>query len=79
MTIFTWIVLVPAGLLLLASGICWGIYLAMESADWRKLGVKVFRISVVFLLFYVNVTIYAHIFGVFRGTEKPVPVLVEED
>lgn len=80
MVIFTWIVLGIAGLLLAASGACWGLYLAMDQSDWRKLGVKVFRISVVFVLFYVNVTIYRHIFGVVAGVEPPVAeVLVEEE
>jgi Na+-driven multidrug efflux pump len=76
MVIFTWIVLGLAGLLLGASGVCWGVHLAFDNSDWRRLGVKIFRISMVFVLFYVNAAIYAHIFGVFRGTEKAVPAVI---
>jgi len=79
MVIFSWIVLGLAGLLLVASGACWGLFLALDNADWRRLGVKVFRIAMVAVLFYINVTIYRHIFGVVAGTEKPVPVLAAEE
>lgn len=79
MVIFTWIVLGIAGLLLAASGACWGLYLAMDQSDWRKLGVKLFRISMVFVLFYINVTIYRHIFGVVVGVEKPVAEVLSEE
>jgi len=79
MAIFTWIVLGLAGLLLAVSAICWGIHLAVDNSDWRRLGVKIFRISMVFVLFYINAAIYAHIFGVFRGTEKPVPAILEDE
>jgi len=33
----------------------------------------------VIVLFYINVYIYAHIFGVAGGTEKPVVELVSEE
>ena len=79
MLIFSWIVLGIAGLLLAASGACWGLFIALDDRDWRRLGIKVFRISMVFVLFYVNVTIYRHIFGVVAGTEKPVPALISEE
>jgi hypothetical protein len=79
MLIFSWIVLGIAGLLLAASAACWGLFIALDDRDWRRLGVKVFRISMVFVLFYINVTIYRHIFGVVVGTEKPVPALISEE
>ena len=79
MHIFTWIVLGLTGLLLVVSGVCWALFIALDAADWRRLAVKVFRIAMVFLLFYVNVFIYAHIFGVFKGTEKPVPAIIDSD
>ena len=67
MVIFNWIVLGLAGLLLLGSGIAWGVYIAIEDSDWRRLAVKVFRFSMVLLLLFVNVTIYAHIVEGFTG------------
>ena len=79
MVIFTWIVLGLAGLLIAASGACWGVYMAVENSDWRRLAVKMFRIAMVFVLFFINVYIYAHIFGVAGGTEKPVVELVTEE
>jgi hypothetical protein len=79
MVIFTWIVLGIAGLLLVASAACWGLFIALDNSDWRRLAVKVFRISMVFVLFYINVYIYAHIFGVAGGTEKPVLEIVSEE
>jgi hypothetical protein len=79
MVIFTWIVLGFSGLLLVASGACWGLFLALDNADWRRLAVKVFRIAMVFVLFYVNIYIYAHIFGVFKGTEPVVPAVIGTD
>jgi hypothetical protein len=79
MLIFTWIVLGLAGLLLAASCAFWGLFVALDNSDWRRLAVKVFRISMVFVLFYVNVYIYAHIFGVVGGTEKPVIEIVSEE
>jgi len=79
MVIFTWIVLGLAGLLIAASGACWGLFIALDNSDWRRLAVKVFRIAMVFVLFYINVYIYAHIFGVAGGTEKPVVELVSEE
>ena len=66
-------------MLVAASGACWGLFLALDNADWRKLAVKVFRIAMVFVLFYINVYIYAHIFGVAGGTAKPVIELVTEE
>ncbi|HEX3139889.1 MAG TPA: hypothetical protein VHQ87_07530 [Rhizobacter sp.] len=79
MLIFTWIVLGLAGLLLATSGACWGLFIALDNSDWRRMAVKVFRISMVFVLFYVNVFIYAHIFGVMGGTEKPVVEIIEQE
>ena len=79
MVIFSWIVLGFAGLLVAGSGACWGLFLALDNAGWRKLAVKVFRIAMVFVLFYINVYIYAHIFGVAGGTAKPVIELVTEE
>jgi hypothetical protein len=71
MAIFSWITLGFAALLLLGSGIAWGLFLAMDDSAWRKLGIKVFRIAMVVLLFYVNAMVYVHIVRVFRG-EPPV-------
>jgi hypothetical protein len=68
MVIFSWVVLGLAGLLLLFSGICWGIYIANEDSDWRRLAVKVFRFSMVLVLLFVNVMIYAHIVAGLTGT-----------
>ena len=68
MVIFSWVVLGLAGLLLLFSGICWGVFIANEDPDWRRLGVKVFRFSMVLVLLFVNVMIYAHIVSGFTGT-----------
>ena len=79
MVIFTWIVLGIAGLLIAASGACWGLFVTLDNTDWRRLAVKVFRIAMVFVLFYINVYIYAHIFGVAGGTEKPVIEIVTEE
>jgi hypothetical protein len=79
MVIFTWIVLGIAGLLLVASAICWGVFIAADSYDWKRLGVKIFRIAMVFVLFYVNGLIYAHIFGLAAGTEKPVAEVISEE
>lgn len=78
MVIFTWVVLGIAGLLLVASTVCYGIHLAIDSYDWKRLSVKVFRVSMVFLLFYINGMIYMHILGVFVGNEKPVVESVTE-
>lgn len=78
MVIFSWIVLGIAGLLLLGSTVCYGIHLAIDSYEWKRLGVKVFRVAMVFVLFYVNAVIYMHIFGVFVGTEKPVAEAVTD-
>ena len=78
MVIFSWIVLGIAGLLLAVSTVCYGIHIAVDNSDWKRLGVKVFRVAMVFVLFYINGMIYAHIFGVFRGTEKPVAEAVSE-
>ncbi|MBC7992661.1 MAG: hypothetical protein H7Z15_05395 [Rhizobacter sp.] len=79
MVIFTWIVLGLAGLLIAASAACWGLFIALDNSDWRRLAVKVFRIAMVFVLFYINVYIYAHIFGVAGGTAKPVVELISEE
>jgi hypothetical protein len=61
MVIFSWVVLGLAAFLLVCSGISWGVYVAIEDSDWRRLSVKVFRFSMVLLLLFVNVMIYAHI------------------
>ena len=79
MVIFSWIVLGLAGLLIAASGACWGLFVALDNSDWRRLAVKLFRIAMVVVLFYINVYIYAHIFGVAGGTAKPVVELVSEE
>lgn len=71
MIIFSWIVLGLFGLMLLGSGIAWGLFLMMDDARWQELGVKVFRLSMVVLLFYINAMVYTHIVRVFRG-EPPV-------
>ena len=67
MVIFSWVVLGLAGFLLLCSGICWGVYIAIEDSDWRRLSVKLFRFSMVLLLLFVNVLIYAHIVSGLTG------------
>jgi hypothetical protein len=67
MRIFSWIVLGLAGVLLAFSGICWAIFILIDDSDWRRLAIKVFRLSMVVLLFYVNVAIYAHIVAGLRG------------
>ena len=67
MVIFSWVVLGLAGFLLLCSGICWGVYIAIEDSDWRRLSVKVFRFAMVLLLLFVNVMIYAHIINGLTG------------
>jgi len=67
MVIFSWVVLGLAGFLLLCSGICWGVYIAIEDSDWRRLSVKLFRFSMVLLLLFVNVLIYAHIVNGLTG------------
>ena len=79
MAIFNWIVLGFAIVLLIGSGVCWGLFIALDNSDWRSLGVKVFRISMVFVLLFVNVQIYGHIFGVLGGSEKPVVEVLEEE
>ncbi len=79
MAIFTWIVLGIAGLLLAASGACWGLFIALDNSDWRRLAVKVFRIAMVFVLFYINAYVYAHIFGVAGGTAKPAVEIFSEE
>lgn len=61
MVIFSWVVLGLAGLLLLCSGISWAVYVANEDSDWRRLALKLFRFSMVLVLLFVNVLIYAHI------------------
>lgn len=79
MVIFGWIIAGIVGLLLALSAICWGIFIAADNSDWKRLGVKIFRISLVFVLLYINVYVYAHIFGVMSGTEKPVTEVVAEE
>lgn len=79
MVIFGWIIAAIVGLLLVFSAICWGIFIAADNSDWKHLGVKVFRIALVFVLLYINVFVYAHIFGVTSGDEKPVAEAVTEE
>jgi len=71
MVVFSWIFLGLTGLMLVGSGIAWGLSVVMDDSAWQKLGLKVFRLSMVVLLFYVNGVIYVHIVRVFRG-EPPV-------
>ncbi len=61
MTLFAWIVLELAGLLMLFSAVCAVVALLLDDTDWRKLGVKTFRLSLVPVLLYINVVIYKHI------------------
>ena len=79
MVIFGWIVAGIVGLLLAFSAVCWGVFIAADNSDWKRLGVKVFRIAMVFVLLYINVYVYAHIFGVMSGTQKPVAEVVAEE
>lgn len=79
MVIFGWIVAGIVGLLLACSAVCWGVFIAADNSDWKRLGVKVFRIAMVFVLLYINVYVYAHIFGVMSGTQKPVAEVVAEE
>jgi hypothetical protein len=79
MVIFGWIIAGIVGLLLAFSGICWAIFIAADNSDWKRLGIKVFRIALVFVLLYINVYVYAHIFGVMSGTQKPVAEIVAEE
>jgi len=67
MVIFYWIVLGLAALLLAIAGITWGVYVANEHSDWRRLSVKVFRYAMVLVLLAVNVGIYAPIITVLFG------------
>jgi hypothetical protein len=68
MVIFNWVVLGLAGLLLLGSGVAWGVYIAIEESDWRRLAVRVFRFSMVLVLLGLNVNLYAHIVGGLTGS-----------
>jgi hypothetical protein len=79
MVIFTWICLGLAGVLLLASAVCWGVFIAADNDDWKRLGVKIFRVAMVFVLLYINGMIYGHLFGVVRGTQKPVTEVISEE
>jgi hypothetical protein len=79
MVIFSWIFLGAAGLLLLASAVCWGMFIAADNDDWKRLGVKIFRLSMVCVLFYINGMIYAHLFGVATGAAKPVTEVIAEE
>ncbi|HEY0819901.1 MAG TPA: hypothetical protein VGD46_14050 [Rhizobacter sp.] len=79
MVIFGWIMAGIAGLLFTFSAVCYGIHLAVDNSDWKRLGVRIFRIGLVFVLLYINVYVYAHIFGVMSGTEKPVTEVVTEE
>ena len=75
MIIFSWIVLGLAVLMLLASGVAWGLFIAMDDTRWQELGIRIFRLSMVVLLFYINVMIYAHIVSFLRG--EPPAVVIE--
>jgi len=68
MVIFSWVVLGLAAFLLACSGVSWGVYVAIEDSDWRRLSVKVFRFSMVLVLLFVNVMIYAHIVNGLTGS-----------
>jgi hypothetical protein len=78
MVIFTWIVLGIAGVLLLVSGLLWALFLTSGTDRWRKAGVKVFRIAVVFVLLEINTFIYVRIYHIFYPPPAPPPVVEEE-
>jgi hypothetical protein len=78
MVIFGWVIAGIVGLLLVFSAICWGVFIAADNSDWKRLGTKVFRIAMVFVLLYINVYVYAHIFGVMSGAPKPAVEATEE-
>ena len=63
MLVFTWIVLGIVGLLLLLSALGWVLFLALDDSRWKELAVKVFRLAMVGLLFYINGVIWAHVAG----------------
>lgn len=79
MIIFSWIVLGFVVLLLIGSAVAWGLFLAMDDTRWQEQGVKVFRLAMVVLLFYVNVMIYWHIASVFRGAPPVVEIPVSAE
>lgn len=79
MRIFGWVIAAIVGLLLAFSAVCWGIFIAADNSDWKRLGIKVFRIAMVFVLLFINVQIYAHIFGVATGRQKPVTEIGAEE
>lgn len=79
MVIYGWITAGIVGLLLVFSAICWGVFLAADNDDWKRLGVKTFRISLVFVLLYINVYIYAHVFGFAETSGKSVLEQLAED
>lgn len=76
MVTFTWIVLGAAGVLFLISAGCWGIFLAADSPDWKKLATKIFRIGLVAVLFFINVYVYVNVFRAATG-QPPAPSALE--
>lgn len=63
MEIFFWIVGGLTGLLLALSGVCWAIFIAMDSPDWHKLGVRIFRWAKSLALLLFNVWIWGRVVG----------------
>jgi hypothetical protein len=61
MLVFTWIVLGIVALFLVLSGVCWLLFILLDDARWKQLGVKVFRWSLVGVLFYINGVIWRHL------------------
>jgi hypothetical protein len=65
MVYYYWIVGGLGLLLLVLSGACWAIFIAMDSPDWHKLSVKLRRWAIFFGLLLFNSWIWARILGVF--------------
>jgi hypothetical protein len=66
MAIFSWIVLGFTALMLLGSGLCWLLAL-MDDKRWKKASVRLFRLALVGVLFYVNGVVWGHIVGSLVG------------
>ncbi len=80
MLIFSSIMLGFATLLLVASGTCWLIsFLSTSRRDWRRLSLKVFRWSMVCVLFYVNIAVYVHIISAMFGEPAAAPEVTAEE
>jgi hypothetical protein len=60
-----WILAGLTGFLLAASALCWGIFIAMDSPDWHKLGVKLFRFAKMSGLLLFNLWIWTRVIGLF--------------